>query len=599
MALELYYTSAPRGLRPGSSGLCTVAMTRTMSAALAARLESLCGYRPPGGSVPIDAWPVALSHWILDVGGVERHILASVRPVPPDHTMRSNTLAHFVVLHQSELDAAGAVWMIDQPETSAVSWSGEPCHLDEERAVPRGGPRGARRAATWEATAGDAGWAGVLANAAVLDPSRPLTVIYPASVRVLDLAAEAMSLVPPAHRWRVTFTTYFAQPIAGVRCTWRFCLDGTSAATSARRGGGLVIDACIRQPCNRRGAFIDAARSGKEPVLTSAVKSERPRVAQLVEPTVARTVVAAPSTPDLETGPTRRVPVRMPVGADELAQAPSSGGRTTRAATVVVGTVLLTVIAVLVVIMRAMVAQSAELQARVVQLQERIATLEASSAAMQVPGVERKQAPGGFEESGAPPSESSDDSGTQGSGPGPAEPPQFMDQSRNRERSVPRIQDSVHADADSAQLSGSTCGATQAGCVGLRSDPESDALAAMRGAAGVKSVTPRIRQSTCPHDEGAALICRSLCCWYRVAAVRLRPWPSVLERCSKRGVWHNRGLDAMAKDAGVAQAVACGVCRVHRGPCSRARALVASAGGKMQREDVMSNVDGGVSWSTF
>ncbi|MBU3729444.1 MAG: hypothetical protein FGM37_09400, partial [Phycisphaerales bacterium] len=284
MALELYYTSSPRGLRPGTSGLCTVAMTRSMSVALASRLESLCGYRPPGDGVPIERWPLALSHWTIDIGGVERHVLAAVRPVRPDHTMRSNTLAHFAVLHPSELDPAGAAWMLAQPETSAVSWSGEPRLLDAERAMPRGGPADARACSTWASVAGDAGWAGVLANAAMLDPTKPATVICPMGAPVLDMVSEAMSLLPAAYRWRITFTTYFTQPIAGVRCTWRFCLDGTSAATAARQSGGLVIDASAPHTCTRTGEFVDAARAGRAPA--PAPPTVRPAV--IAKPTPGR-----------------------------------------------------------------------------------------------------------------------------------------------------------------------------------------------------------------------------------------------------------------------------------------------------------------------
>ena len=384
MALELYYTSSPRGLRPGTSGLCTVAMTRSMSVALASRLESLCGYRPPGEDVPIDRWPAALSHWIVDIGGVERHVLAAVRPVRPDHTMRSNTLAHFAVLHTSELDPAGAAWMLAQPETSASSWSGEPRLLDAERAMPRGGPSGARACTTWKSVAGDAGWAGALANAAMLDPTRPATVIYPAGARPLDLIAEAMSLLPAAYRWKVTFTTYFTQPIAGLRCTWRFCLEGTSAATAARQSGGLVIDASAPNPCTRTGEFVDAAREGRDPVLASSsapVAAKRPagstRAASA--PGEAGAIPFEHDTANDGTG--RRGPSRRPVGIDEPDPAVATGGRAALAMAVVTAIILLAIVAVLAVLMRTMSAEIAELQGRVAKAEEERESFRASAEA--------------------------------------------------------------------------------------------------------------------------------------------------------------------------------------------------------------------------
>ncbi len=382
MALELYYTSSPRGLRPGTSGLCTVAMTRSMSAALASRLESLCGYRPPGEDVPIERWPPALSHWTIDVGGVERHVLAAVRPVKPDHTMRSNTLAHFAVLHNSELDPAGAAWMLAQPETSATSWSGEPRLLAAERAMPRGGPAGVRACATWKSVAGDAGWAGVLANAAMLDPTRPATVIYPAGARVLDLVAEAMSLLPATYRWRVTFTTYFTQPIAGVRCTWRFCLDGTSAATAARQAGGLVIDAGAPGECTRTGEFVDAARAGREPVLVAPAVQHRPPAKAAAAPGQPAEQGPFALEPDDGAGgdTRRRVPPRRPVGVDEQDPVTAPGGRTALAVAVVAAVALLAIVAVLVVLMRNMSQESASLAEQLAQVEADRDSLRASGA---------------------------------------------------------------------------------------------------------------------------------------------------------------------------------------------------------------------------
>lgn len=380
MALELYYTSSPRGLRPGTSGLCTVAMTRSMSVALASRLESLCGYRPPGEGVPLDRWPAALSHWTIDVGGVERHVLAAVRPVKPDHTMRSNTLAHFAVLHNSELDAAGAAWMLSQPETSAAAWSGEPRLLDVERAMPRGGPEGVRACHTWKSVAGDAGWAGVLANAAMLDPTKPATVIYPMGTRALDLIAEAMSLLPSAYRWRVTFTTYFTQPIAGVRCTWWFCLDGTSAAAAARQAGGLVIDACAPQACTRTGEFVDAAREGREPVLVAAPAQQR-SAAKVASGGGTLEGVTPPQEIDAITEGRRRVPARRPVGVDELPAATAPQGRTALAVAVVAAVVLLAIVAVLAVMMRTLSLEAAALDSRAAQAEKERDAMRASSGA--------------------------------------------------------------------------------------------------------------------------------------------------------------------------------------------------------------------------
>ena len=46
MSQELHYTSVPRGLRPGTLGFCTVAMTPQIPGPLFEHLENLSGYQP-------------------------------------------------------------------------------------------------------------------------------------------------------------------------------------------------------------------------------------------------------------------------------------------------------------------------------------------------------------------------------------------------------------------------------------------------------------------------------------------------------------------------------------------------------------------------
>lgn len=271
MALELFYTSAPRGLKPQTSGFCTVGMSRAFPPAFVPRLEALSGYRPPHDGTSIETSPTAWSHWIVDAGGVERHVLSAVGPAAPDHTLRNNKFAHHLLLRPDELVEAGPAWVLSQPGVMAHEWIGEPRVIDAERVVPAMRATTTNRCATWEAVCGDAGWAGVIANVVMIDPSKSCSIVYPVGAPVLDLVAEALALLPAHWRWRVTFTTYFMQPIAGTRCAWRFCLDGTEAATAARASSGTVVDLCARHPCQQTGTFIDRARRGEsEPVRVGA-----------------------------------------------------------------------------------------------------------------------------------------------------------------------------------------------------------------------------------------------------------------------------------------------------------------------------------------
>ena len=261
MALELVYTSAERGLRAGTSGFCTVAMSRALPPALVPRLEALGGYRPgPNGD-----GPVARSFWRIDMAGGVAHVLSIVGPAPPDHTQRTNKIATYLVLGQDELDDAGPAWMLAQPGAVRTAWSGAPTWFEQPARAPSGGPAGLQRASAWEAACGDAGWAGVLASAFLRDQSKPAHVIVPAGLDPLPLVDDAMRLLPPWARWRATFTTYFLQPVAGVQCAWRFCVDGTPGAEQARQSKGLVIDLAhpIGQAPDSR--YVRMARTGTDP----------------------------------------------------------------------------------------------------------------------------------------------------------------------------------------------------------------------------------------------------------------------------------------------------------------------------------------------
>ncbi|HCS51626.1 MAG TPA: hypothetical protein DIW81_08550, partial [Planctomycetaceae bacterium] len=67
MIYELVYTSAPAGLRPGSSGYCTVQSSRGIPAPTVDLLESLSGYRHvyTAGTPEAAKNPVNYGHYLL------------------------------------------------------------------------------------------------------------------------------------------------------------------------------------------------------------------------------------------------------------------------------------------------------------------------------------------------------------------------------------------------------------------------------------------------------------------------------------------------------------------------------------------------------
>ena len=158
MALELIYTSAPRGLRAGTSGYCTVAQTRGMREDLAAALErrSLFAHEAR------DPSPLYFSFRTLALGGSSWRVLSRAKDAGLDFTGRRHYLVHHLVLEATE-ETPGL-----QPAEILLgwkgwreSWQGAP---EELATVSTGNwtrevPRIRLPAVTWKREAGDAGWA--------------------------------------------------------------------------------------------------------------------------------------------------------------------------------------------------------------------------------------------------------------------------------------------------------------------------------------------------------------------------------------------------------------------------------------------------------
>lgn len=245
MAYELYYTSAPKGIKPGSSGFCTVAATQGIPTILAERLEGLSGYQPlpAGNSGGRDYNPVSCSHWRVFIGSTMLSVLSRVAAHGLDYTHRPNKLAYHLALDAAEQPLAGPAWLLAQPGVMATAWSGAPQALKSPTPLPCG-DRPPRPCSAWAAASGDAGWAGVLGEAFLLDPTRTSYLIYEPQTEPLALVEEAIALVPPRYRWQVTFSTYFMGLPAGLTCTWRCAVAGTAAAKEAGRcaTSGVVVD---------------------------------------------------------------------------------------------------------------------------------------------------------------------------------------------------------------------------------------------------------------------------------------------------------------------------------------------------------------------
>ncbi|MFO0801861.1 MAG: hypothetical protein U0791_01875 [Gemmataceae bacterium] len=301
MPHELLYTSAPRGLKPGSSGFCTVAQTPDLPKDLASQLEGISHYRhlrvdDPAGN------PVALSHSILTVGYGVFHVVSRIADSGLDHSGRSNFLAHHVSFDPEQLPDAGPAWLCEQ-RLFYQKWDRGAGLLPADRAIPNGRsePRVCKQ---WMKATGDAGWAGVLA--AATNAAEPAYLVYEPGQDVLPLLEEAMALLPPEARWNVTFNTYFTGKAVRTTCQWR-CVTADSPeardAIATRRGVVLRID----QPMNGvpSGPLVEAARTGQ----TERPAPRRRTVEQSPLPP-ARTAIEINELPDSEPATPASRPIR-------------------------------------------------------------------------------------------------------------------------------------------------------------------------------------------------------------------------------------------------------------------------------------------------
>ena len=208
MSQELHYTSAPRGLTPGTRGFCTVARTADLSKVLAERLESLSGYRqvfpPHHPSETLN--PVVYSH--LRLANSDQSVLSRIGFAGLDYSDRANKYAHHVIISAGERPRGGPAWLASQPGFLDSHWQGEPRILLTGR-VPARGDQAPGICKQWQVLAGDSGWAGALAQAFLEHPERPAYLVFRPGMNLLPLFAEALALLPPERRWQVTFSTYF------------------------------------------------------------------------------------------------------------------------------------------------------------------------------------------------------------------------------------------------------------------------------------------------------------------------------------------------------------------------------------------------------
>lgn len=266
---ELIYTSAPQGLRPGSRGFCTVAMSESMPAGLIGPLEGLSAYRQVDGDAPS---PINYMHVQMKVAGRFVNVLSRIAQAPPDYTGRTNKIAHHIVVAKVDQTAGGPAAVFRQPGFAIETWDGEVRKIPESKTIPSV-ESPLRIADTWAEQSGDAGWAGIVASVFESPDSGPsFCLIYRPEQhdQLLALIDEAICLLPEPKRWNATFSTHIGDLPPGVNCRLR-CLVAGSPDASTLPPSAMILDLATGTlnassgtwTSPTPGPLVDAARSGR------------------------------------------------------------------------------------------------------------------------------------------------------------------------------------------------------------------------------------------------------------------------------------------------------------------------------------------------
>ncbi len=258
----MLYTSAPQGLRHGSRGFCTVLTTAGMPINVISKLEAISSYRhlnQGSGRRPADN-PVAHSHQRVALAGQTVSVLSRVADYGADYSGRTNKLAHHITIDPAEMAAAGPAWVMRQRTLFRTEWLGHCETPSAGPAIPRG-DQPPRVCSAWKNVAGDAGWGGVVAEAVASGGSEPLWIVYPLDSHdwVLEMMDEAISLLPPAMRWRATFSTFAVNIPPDVDCKIRCVPAGTNEARFAV-SGGKAIDLTRSPAITTASQWVERAR---------------------------------------------------------------------------------------------------------------------------------------------------------------------------------------------------------------------------------------------------------------------------------------------------------------------------------------------------
>jgi hypothetical protein len=298
---QLIYTSAPEGLKRGSSGFCTVAADGGMSPPLMTKLELLSGYefRYNLSDPNSDQNPVSFCHTRIDLGGRTAHVLSRVAFCGADYSGRTNKIAHHFLLEDGELLPCGPAEMIRRMDAKGLfclNWDTGPRSLEAtDLTEPLSDSMDSDEPPRQWANHGDAGWGGVLARAFCRSKKIPSYLIFEPGADLLPLFGESLQVLPSKMRWNVDFATYYTSSPPNCHYHWRGILAGSTAMKEAGRFPNAVkldlTGPLGTVPESDEDEFTKAARQGQvapslkeRPTAVAGGRGAGRRVGQAVEP---------------------------------------------------------------------------------------------------------------------------------------------------------------------------------------------------------------------------------------------------------------------------------------------------------------------------
>jgi len=261
MIQELISTSAPRCLN-GNAGFGIVAQTVGMAQNVSLAVNALSGYThvaPPGSG----GNPIVYLHAIRRTGGMLRHIVSRIADCGNDYSGRSNRFAHHWIIEEEDVRLLpGGPAALTAQNAFLASWRGRPRELTPRKLIAADTPQ--EKCAIWEEVTGDAGWGGIVAERA--EKGDPISIVFPQgfnSETLRMLISEVLALLPPAVRWRMTYSTYSmkSQESSGDTIQIKCFLAGSDESQFARQSPHtMVIDLQHRQGDAPDGKYVVAAR---------------------------------------------------------------------------------------------------------------------------------------------------------------------------------------------------------------------------------------------------------------------------------------------------------------------------------------------------